>query len=279
MSPSSTYQDAAPAHRVQSVLYLEQQVLPVESSRSGSTMDAGFILALAKAAVGAPEPEPESGSPPDSCAMRLRLSLSREVVCHQDRAIGIGGVLWQASLALSHSMDSDARLFPTWSGLRVLELGCGAALCGLTAWRLGAKAVVLTDAAHCEPLVQSSVAATREAGTPPSGTVTYSKLRWGDPVPDEFGEFDVVLGSDLTYNTEDHGQLLSTLVEVCRRGRLRTRVVLAHQCRPRSTEAVRARAHGNTLICPSRLQYAHVVSCVCSTSRLKTLRLWIVHAG
>jgi predicted nicotinamide N-methyase len=241
-------------------------------------MDVDFILALAKAAVGAPEPEPEPGSPPDSRAMRLRLSLSREVVCHQDRSIGIGGVSWQASLAISHSMDSDARLFPTWSGLRVLELGCGAALCGLTAWRLGAEAVVLTDAAHCEPLVQSSAISTREAGTPPSGTVVYSKLRWGDPVPVEAaGEFDVVLGSDLTYNTEDHGPLLSTLVEVCRRGRLRTRVVLAHQCRPPSTEVVRARIHGNTLIC--RGSFSTHMSCACSASRLKTLRLWIVHAG
>lgn len=217
-------------------------------------MDTDFILALAKAAVGQPEPEPESEPErpegpvrAEDQAMRISLSLSREVVCHQDKAIGIGGVYWQASIALSFAMDNDAQLFASWSGLRVLELGCGTGLCGLTAWRLGAQAVVLTDVAQCGPLVQHSAASTREAGTPPPGTVTYAKLRWGDPVPEEAAAaFDIVLGSDLTYNIEDHEPLLSTLRQVCRRGRSRTRVVLAHQSRP-LPEVVRACTSGSTV--------------------------------
>ena len=210
-------------------------------------MDTDFILALAKAAVGQPEPEPESEPErpegpvrAEDQAMRISLSLSREVVCHQDKAIGIGGVSWQASLALSHAMDDGALLVAAWSGLRVLELGCGTGLCGLTAWRLGAQAVLLTDMAHCEPLVQRSSAATSEAGTPPCGSVKFAKLRWGTPVPEEAAvEFDIVLGSDLTYNCEDHDPLLSTLQQVCRRGQSCTKVVLAHQSRPLS-EVVRA---------------------------------------
>lgn len=197
-------------------------------------MDTNFILALAQAAVGQAEPEPEADMQAEERVTRLKLSLSREVVCHQDKKIGIGGVSWQASLALSHSLD-DTRLFPTWSQLRVLELGCGTALCGITAWRLGAKTVLLTDVTNCERLVQSSVTATREAAaeSPPSGTVAYSKLRWGDPVPEEIaGQFDVILGSDLTYNVEDYAPLLSTLVGVCRPSRSCTRVVLGHQSRP-----------------------------------------------
>jgi predicted nicotinamide N-methyase len=221
-------------------------------------MDTDFILALAKAAVAQPEPEPESEPErevrAEDHAMRIRLSLlSREVVCHQDKAIGIGGVSWQASLALSHAMDDGAQLFASWSGLRVLELGCGTGLCGLTAWRLGAQAVLLTDMAHCESLVQRSIAATSEVGTPPCGTVKYAKLRWGGPVPEEAAvEFDVVLGSDLTYNCEDHEPLLSTLQQVCRHGQSCTQVVLAHQSRPLSA-VVRACATKRPLDLTSRI--------------------------
>jgi predicted nicotinamide N-methyase len=205
-------------------------------------MDTDFILALARAAVEQPEPEPEPEQQLDerSLTLRLTLSPSRVVVCEQDRAVGIGGVAWQASVALSHAMGHDKQLFPSWAGQRVLELGCGTALCGLSAWALGAGDVVLTDAAQCGPVVQRSINATRvsAADDEPVGAITYAALRWGDPVPEAAArEFDVVVGSDLTYDTDDHQELLRTLVDVCQLN-AHTRVVLAHQQRALS-ETVR----------------------------------------
>ena len=208
-------------------------------------MDMDFILALAKAATSQPEPEPE----PEAAALRFTLperaaGTALVVTCHLDKAVGIGGVAWQACLPLSHAMAVDSQLFSGWGGARVLELGCGTGLCGLSAWLLGARDVVLTDAADCGPLIQRSIRDTRAAAAADgraeaSGTIAYAPLRWGEqPLPEAAtGVFDIVLGSDLTYNTDDHALLLATLLTVCsaaEAGGGATTVVLAHQHRPLS---------------------------------------------
>ena len=196
-------------------------------------MDNAFILQLARAATAQPEPEPE----PEPRATALRFALAagpgRVAVVQQDKAVGIGGVAWQACLALGHALDRDRGLFPHPAPARVLELGCGTALCGLCAWLLGAEEVVVTDSADCRSLVERSILETRESlpeGARELGAIRYAPLRWGQPTPAEVaGEWDLVLGSDLTYNEEDHSILLQTLRDVCTE---RSRVVLAHQRRP-----------------------------------------------
>ena len=195
-------------------------------------MDNAFILQLARAATAQPEPEPE----PEPRATALRFALAagpgRVAVVQQDKAVGIGGVAWQACLALGHALDRDRGLFPHPAPARVLELGCGTALCGLCAWLLGAEEVVVTDSADCRSLVERSILETRESLPEGAelGAIRYAPLRWGQPTPAEVaGEWDLVLGSDLTYNEEDHSVLLRTLRDVCTE---RSRVVLAHQRRP-----------------------------------------------
>ena len=82
-------------------------------------MDTDFILQLARAALASsndprpspePEPEVERGSSsslagPASSSVPLRFAVGASVVlCHQDKAMGLSGVAWQASLALSYAM-------------------------------------------------------------------------------------------------------------------------------------------------------------------------------
>lgn len=64
-----------------------------------------------------------------------------------------------------------------------------------------------------------------------AGTIRVEELLWGQDVRQRFrrGQFDVILGADLTYADHLQGPLIATLLQLASEG---TEVLLAHRWRP-----------------------------------------------
>jgi predicted nicotinamide N-methyase len=141
-----------------------------------------------------------------------------------------GSRIWDAGRVLSQLMAdaSDSLL-----GKRVLELGSGTGVGGLTAAAAGAR-VTLTDGADTMlPLLSANV---RANGLEARADVC--KLWWGDEEETRAaaarGPFDLLIGSDLLYAPEAFSDLLDTLAALCTPGQ--TEVVLTYP--PRHTESI-----------------------------------------
>ncbi|KAK7309086.1 hypothetical protein RJT34_05553 [Clitoria ternatea] len=117
-----------------------------------------------------------------------------------------GSWVWESSLILSQwittQRDFDLR------GKTVLELGAGAGLPGLVAATLGATRVVLTDIDPLIPALSRNVVANNLGNV-----VEVRELVWGSN--DSFGDFDLVLMSDVFFDPEAMGALARTLKTVC----------------------------------------------------------------
>ncbi|KAF2308715.1 hypothetical protein GH714_013797 [Hevea brasiliensis] len=142
-----------------------------------------------------------------------------------------GSWLWDSALVLSQWLATSPLDF---RGKSVLELGAGTGLPGLTAARLGARLVVLTDVAPLLPSLLRNVEA-NELGN----QVEVRELVWGSDESlsqiGDLGEFDVVLMSDVFFDPEQMGALGSTLKRVCGE---RSRVWAASEVRPWTGECL-----------------------------------------
>jgi SAM-dependent methyltransferase len=154
---------------------------------------------------------------------------SRVVLKMQQGAAGAGTTglaVWNASLLLSRllqelfqqqqqqkeattSMTKDV----SWSSLRIVELGCGTGLASLTAAALGARQVLATDG---NPAVVQ-LARQNIVANDLTDRVQAAVLPWGlmDALDYVDKPFDLVLGSDLTYQSQNWpalAQSMATLV-------------------------------------------------------------------
>jgi SAM-dependent methyltransferase len=122
-----------------------------------------------------------------------------------------GMAVWNASLLLSRLLQElhRAAAATSWSSLRIVELGCGTGLASLTAAALGAKQVLATDG---NPTV---VALAREniLANDLQTVVQGERLPWGllDAMDYADEPFDLVLGSDLTYQSQNWPALAQTM--------------------------------------------------------------------
>jgi len=107
--------------------------------------------------------------------------------------------VWPAAAALAQLV---ARV--DWTGRRVLDLGCGLGVPGISAARRGA-AVTFADR-EPDALAFASWNA-RAAG--PDAAVEVQRVDWSREVV--HGQFDVVLLADVTYRARHHGPLRSQL--------------------------------------------------------------------
>lgn len=124
-----------------------------------------------------------------------------------------GSWLWDSALVLSHWMASQAPHHFPLHGKSVLELGAGAGLPGLTAALLGASRVVLTDIGPILPVLVKNVEANGLGDR-----VEVRELVWGsmDESSGWLGKFDLVLLSDVFYDTAEVAALARTLEIVCK---------------------------------------------------------------
>jgi predicted nicotinamide N-methyase len=153
--------------------------------------------------------------------------------------VSTGSTVWGGGVVLNRYMEGLGSAF--WQGQRVIELGTGTGLGGVTAARLGAADVLVTDrdaevlrlaASNARANLPSTVrvaaagsltAVSEQRGTPSAPAFRTSLLEWGSaPAVGAEGaaadgeaayaqEWDVVVGADLTYNREAWPVLVETI--------------------------------------------------------------------
>lgn len=94
----------------------------------------------------------------------------------------------------------------TLSGVTVIELGCGAGVCGLVAAAMGAE-VLFTDAD-----TQAVALARLNAKTNGVRDAKFARLDWREPI--SCAAVDLVIGSDLLYETWQSRPLAQTIAGV-----------------------------------------------------------------
>lgn len=118
------------------------------------------------------------------------------------QGVWTGRFLWASGGVLARFVVEKGADY--WAEKRVLELGCGCGLAGLTAAAMGARQTVLTD--QVTDGAASNLAANATVAPELAERCSVSKLCWGveedyesvAPLP-----FDVILGSDILQESGD----------------------------------------------------------------------------
>lgn len=178
------------------------------------------------------------------------------------REAGPGSIVWEAGVILSQFLVSNAgnanipvafclSLLPSFSqmcskmcvcvcvfapalvhGKRVLELGCGTGVVGLTAACLGAQAV-LTDRSSTIVQTQRTIEDNQALLEAAGGSAMAAVLEWGaeGPLqPQVEQKLDVIVGADLIYARRDIAPLAATLDQVLQQSPI-CNVIIAHKHR------------------------------------------------
>lgn len=118
-----------------------------------------------------------------------------------------GLTLWRAAPLLCDFMQQNASLI---EDQRVLELGAGLGLCGITAELLGAREVCMTDG-DTDTLAQLRENVKANGCT----KITCPQLRWGHRVAEfveHHGKFDIIIAADIIYVEDILEPLFDTVV-------------------------------------------------------------------
>lgn len=110
------------------------------------------------------------------------------------------GVVWDSSEVLAHLMADFAI-----AGKRILEVGCGI---GLTSLLLNNRHADIT-ATDYHPEVGEFLSKNVQLNQ--GASIPFVRTGWGD-VDSEMGKFDLVVGSDLLYES-GHAELLSAFID------------------------------------------------------------------
>lgn len=140
------------------------------------------------------------------------------------------GTIWPSARALAETMVEE---FPRTSGATVLEVGCGLALPGIVAARLGAK-VTATD---FHPEVPRFLEANLAANAILPESFRYVRVDWkalesepeGSETDGGVGRFDWVIASDVLYERQHAEQVARIVTRHVKPG---GRIVLADPARP-----------------------------------------------
>lgn len=128
--------------------------------------------------------------------------------------------LWPAGRALAQWVGERPNQV---RGRRIVELGCGLGLPSLVAARLGGHVHACDNHPDVAPLLRHNAALN-------DATITYHALDLADPAAlAALGEFDLVLASDVVYESGLAGQVAPALARLCRP---RGQIVLADPGRP-----------------------------------------------
>jgi len=141
-----------------------------------------------------------------------------------------GVAVWNSALLLARLLDATEKSSPSsvrlFEGRTVLELGCGTALASIVASKLGADEVLATDGnGEVVELARTNLERNGVSSSSPSegrGGGRAEELKWGMiNAADYYDTADVVLGSDLTYNSGSWRVLAETMSAVLKPGRVR----------------------------------------------------------
>lgn len=119
------------------------------------------------------------------------------------------GVLWEAGIGLSQYLENR-----NYRELRVLEIGCGLALPSFILERQGADVLATDFHADVEPFLKYNQQLN-------DSSFQYSLMNWRDQikkVESEFGLFDLVIGSDILYESQHSKQVAKALISLLKPG-------------------------------------------------------------
>eukprot|EP00416_Gambierdiscus_australes_P043287 CAMPEP_0171101066 /NCGR_PEP_ID=MMETSP0766_2-20121228/53885_1 /TAXON_ID=439317 /ORGANISM="Gambierdiscus australes, Strain CAWD 149" /LENGTH=308 /DNA_ID=CAMNT_0011561023 /DNA_START=136 /DNA_END=1062 /DNA_ORIENTATION=+ len=161
-----------------------------------------------------------------------------------------GRSVWDGAVALSKVLEHNTQLI---EGRRVLELGAGRGIVGLSASLLGARRVTLTDLEYCLETLQEGVLLNGLAGEscahdasalregPNVSSISVAELDWSEPEKfflrrDGEKAYDVVLAADVVWLLELVEPLVRTFRTICENSSA-AEVLVVHQTRSRTVEA------------------------------------------
>lgn len=145
---------------------------------------------------------------------------------------GTGLTTWDGSVVLAKYLEHQRR--GDISGSRIVELGAGTGLAGISAALLGARQVILSDLSYVVDNLAKNVAETKKlaasAGKPITSEISTQVLDWFDP-PTNLGDIDFLLASDVVWIEELIPPLVTTFDTLLRHSNIETRILMAYQKR------------------------------------------------
>jgi hypothetical protein len=108
----------------------------------------------------------------------------------EDGATGLN--MWDAAIVLAKYIEINSGIV---QGKRILELGAGTGLVGISAHLMGAQYSLLTDLEYALPNLKQNV----EHNSADNSTITVSMLDWFEQATYPTGRWDVVLGADVVW--------------------------------------------------------------------------------
>lgn len=137
-----------------------------------------------------------------------------------------GVAVWNSGLLMTRLLDALTTQSPSWLKHKtVIELGCGTGLASITAAKLGALQVLATDGnADVVALAKDNILRNQV-----DNVAEATMLQWGffDAL-DYADSADVVIGSDLTYNSGSWRVLTETLSTILKPGGMVLYLTLGH---------------------------------------------------
>lgn len=122
-----------------------------------------------------------------------------------------GGKVWDSGRVLAELLSTQYR--EQLPNMKVLELGSGTGIGGLTAAAAGASVTLTDGSLGVIPLLEANVRVNEL-----QERVSISRLRWGfntDLLTAVGDQPDLVIGSDLLYSPDTFSDLLDTLEDLC----------------------------------------------------------------
>lgn len=172
--------------------------------------------------------------------------------------LATGSKVWPAAEVLCRYFETDAAARLSLHGANVLELGAGLGVVGMATAVLGAARVCMTDRLILNNLkacdlqlvalkqsIDKNIAAITSANNGCQPKLSVAELEFGNrdhmmQVLDSHGPFDVIIGTDITYNPPTMLSVVDSLRFVCdhaeKSGFPRAVIYLAQQCRSKEQE-------------------------------------------
>lgn len=163
--------------------------------------------------------------------------------------LGTGLNTWDGSIVLAKYLEKHAAHLVT--GKRILELGAGTGIAGMTAALLGAELAVLTDLDYVLPNLEANVrrniphnaimtndicintdqqSCTHQSEKSIEGSIKVQRCDWKDEssYPNSGGRWDVILGADIVWIESLVPSLVNTLANCAHED---TTILISHQVR------------------------------------------------